>query len=59
MQGNQSQNLIPQESIQGKIIVLRGKKVLLDRDLAMLYEVPTKRLNEQVKRNLKRFPEHF
>ncbi|MFH1192559.1 MAG: ORF6N domain-containing protein [bacterium] len=59
MSGNQSQNLIPQEAIQSRIIVLRGKKVMIDRDLAMLYEVPTKRLNEQVKRNLKRFPEHF
>jgi len=52
-------DLIPQEAIQSKILVLRGKKVMLDRDLAILYEVPTRRLNEQVKRNIKRFPEEF
>jgi len=45
--------------IREKIIVVRGIKVMLDRDLAELYEVPTKRLNEQVKRNLKRFPRDF
>jgi hypothetical protein len=52
-------DLIPQETIQSRILVLRGKRVMLDRDLAMLYEVPTKRLNEQVKRNIKRFPDPF
>ena len=46
-------------SIDQMIYVIRGKKVMLDRDLAKIYGVPTKRLNEQVKRNLKRFPEHF
>ncbi|MFC1613223.1 ORF6N domain-containing protein [Patescibacteria group bacterium] len=51
--------IVPREAIQSKIFVLRGKKVMLDRDLAMLYEVPTKRFNEQVKRNIKRFPEEF
>ena len=50
---------IPDEIIINKIIVLRNKKVMLDRDLAELYGVTTKRLNEQVKRNLKRFPEDF
>jgi ORF6N domain len=50
---------IPDEVIIGKIIVLRDKKVLIDRDLAELYGVTTKRLNEQVKRNIKRFPEDF
>ena len=39
--------------------MIRGKKVMLDRDLAFLYRVATKRLNEQVKRNMKRFPEDF
>lgn len=50
---------VPDEIIINKIIVLRNKKVMLDRDLAELYGVTTKRLNEQVKRNLKRFPEDF
>ena len=48
-----------QEIIQSKIFFIRGKKVMLARDLAILYEVPTYRLNEQVKRNIKRFPEDF
>lgn len=52
-------NIIPAERIQSRIIVLRGQRVLLDSDLAELYEVPTKRLNEQVKRNLDKFPEDF
>ncbi len=51
--------LIPQETIESKILLLRGQKVMLDRDLAKLYKVPTKRLNEQVKRNKGRFPEDF
>ncbi|MDI6736002.1 MAG: ORF6N domain-containing protein [bacterium] len=51
--------LIPVERIESKILLLREQKVMLDRDLAELYEVPTRRLNEQVKRNIKRFPEDF
>lgn len=47
------------EEIVLHIVVLRGQRVLLDADLARLYGVPTKRLNEQVKRNLRRFPEDF
>ena len=39
--------------------MIRGKRVMLDRDLAMLYGVPVKRLNEQVKRNILRFPDDF
>ena len=54
-----TQDLIPHEAIQTKILLLRDKKVMLDRDLALLYDVPTKRFNEQVKRNIKRFPEEF
>lgn len=50
---------IPDELVINKIIVLRGNKVMIDRDLAELYGVTTKRLNEQVKRNQKRFPEDF
>lgn len=42
-----------------RITVLRGQRVLLDADLARIYGVTTKRLNEQVKRNLRRFPEEF
>lgn len=52
-------DLISVEVITAKIFVIRGRKIMLDRDLARLYEVTTKRLNEQVKRNLKRFPEDF
>jgi len=51
--------LIPDEIVINKILVLRGKKVMIDKDIAELYGVPTKRLNEQVKRNKKRFPEDF
>ncbi len=47
------------ESIQSKIFVIRGKKVLIDRHLAELYGVPTKVLNQAVKRNIKRFPLDF
>ena len=50
-------SLIPAERIEKAILLIRGQKVMLDRDLAELYEVPTKRLNEQVRRNLGRFPE--
>jgi ADP-glucose pyrophosphorylase len=51
--------IIPQEIIEGKIFLIRGQKVMIDRDLAILYGVSTKRLNEQVKRNIKRFPPDF
>lgn len=48
------------ESGIGKMIqVIRGKQVLLDRDLATLYGVETKRINEQVKRNVERFPDRY
>lgn len=47
------------EKIENKIFQIRGKRVILDSDLAVLYEVKTKRLNEQVVRNRKRFPEDF
>jgi hypothetical protein len=46
-------------SIQNRIYELRGERVMLDRDLAFLYEVETKALNQAVKRNIKRFPEDF
>ncbi|OFY86893.1 MAG: DNA-binding protein [Bacteroidetes bacterium RIFCSPLOWO2_12_FULL_35_15] len=51
--------IIPDELIMNKIYLIRGQKVMIDRDLAVLYEVQTKRLKESVKRNLKRFPEDF
>ena len=50
---------IPNEIIENKIFLIREQKVMLDSDLADLYNVETKRLNEQVKRNLKRFPDDF
>jgi len=46
-------------SVESRIFVLRQQKVILDRDLAELYGVPVKRLNEQVKRNRERFPDDF
>ena len=52
-------DLIPIERIESKILLIRGKKVLLDRDLAELYGVETRRLIEQVKRNITRFPSDF
>lgn len=55
-----SQNLIiSEETISDKIYFIRNQKVMLDRDLAMLYGIETKRLKEQVKRNISRFPEDF
>lgn len=51
--------LVPVESIAQSILVLRGQKVILDADLAELYGVETKRFNEQVRRNLERFPDDF
>jgi hypothetical protein len=45
--------------IESRILIVRGQRVIVDADLARLYGVPTKRLNEQVKRNLERFPSDF
>lgn len=50
-------NLVPQETIESKILLIRGHKVMLDKDLAVLYRVPTKVLVQAVKRNIERFPE--
>lgn len=50
---------ITQETIQSQIFTIRGKQVMIDKDLAVLNGVETKRLNEQVKRNLERFPERY
>ena len=51
--------IVPQQIIENKIFIIRDHKIMLDKDLAMLYGVSTKRLNEQVRRNMKRFPEDF
>jgi hypothetical protein len=51
--------IIPNEVIVNKIYLFRGVKVMLDSDLAELFGVETKRLKEQVRRNIERFPEHF
>ena len=51
--------IISEHQIRNKIYSIRGVQVMLDRELAELYEVPTKRLNEQVKRNIQRFPKDF
>jgi hypothetical protein len=52
-------NLIPVELIEKRIYLIRGQKVMLDRDLAELYGVETRTINQAVKRNIKRFPEDF
>ena len=52
-----SDQLVGVDNIEPLIKIIRGQQVMLDRDLATLYGVETKRLNEQVKRNIKRFPE--
>lgn len=52
-------SLAPVLRIESRILVIRGQKIMIDADLAELYGVPTKRLNEQVKRNAARFPADF
>jgi hypothetical protein len=59
MPQNKYNPVIPDELIPNKILVIRDKKVILDNDLAELYDVETRRLNEQVKRNIDRFPADF
>lgn len=51
--------IVPALRIESSILLLRGCRVMLDSDLAEIYQVTTKRLNEQVKRNRERFPEDF
>ncbi len=51
--------ILTDETITNKIYIIRGEKVMLDSDLAELYQVETKRLKEQVKRNIERFPEKY
>jgi ORF6N domain-containing protein len=56
---SKNSEIIISENLQDKIHTIRGLQVMLDRDLAVLYGVENKRLNEQVKRNIDRFPERF
>lgn len=51
--------IVPVGKIGQRILLIRGEKVIVDEDLAEFYGVPTKRLNEQVKRNKDRFPDDF
>ena len=51
--------IIPNEVISNKIYFIRNQKVMLDRDLAMLFEVLPRRLRQQIQRNIEKFPEHF
>ena len=51
--------IVPQQIIESKILFIRGKKVMLDRDLAVLYNVETRVLNQAVRRNINRFPKDF
>ena len=53
------QDNISNEEIKNLIYTIRGKQVMLDSDVAMLYHYPTKRINEAVNRNKQRFPENF
>lgn len=55
----ENNSILPDEIILSKIYYIREQKVMLDQDLAELYEVETRRLNEQVKRNFDRFPQDF
>lgn len=62
--GDMNENIITEvslspEIIREKIYIIRGKKIMIDRDLAYLYQVPTMVLNQAVRRNLDRFPEDF
>ena len=59
MGDNRQLSVIPDEAVINKIYFIRNEKIMLDSDLAELYGVETKRLNEQVKRNIDRFPEDF
>jgi ORF6N domain len=54
-----AKNAVADDRIENRILLVRGRKVLLDADLAALYGVSTKRFNEQVRRNAARFPEDF
>ena len=55
----EDKSIVPNDLIASKILLIRDQKVMIDSDIADLYGVPTKRLNEQVKRNIERFPSNF
>ncbi len=59
MDKSENKIMFSEETIISKIYLIRGKKVILDRDLAEFYGVETRRLKEQVRRNIERFPEDF
>lgn len=59
MSKTKANTLLPDEIVISKIYMIRGKKIMIDEDLAKLYQVETRRLNEQVKRNIDRFPSDF
>jgi phage regulator Rha-like protein len=59
MDQNQQNDIVPVEIVGNKILLIRGKRVMLDRDLATLYGVETKVLKQSVRRNRDRFPEDF
>ncbi len=52
-------SIIPSENVINKILVIRNQKVILDRELAILYNVETRALKQAIKRNIKRFPSDF
>jgi len=56
---SKGRSLIPVERIERSVLMIRGQKVMLDRDLAQLYGVETRALNQSVRRNIDRFPEDF
>ncbi len=56
---NNKISIVPAERIETKIFLIRGRKVMIDRNLAELYGVETRALNQAVKRNIERFPEEF
>ncbi len=57
--GNRAEAVLADPEITGRILLFRGQRVMLDRDLAVLYDVETKHLKRQAKRNIQRFPEDF
>lgn len=59
MAKKENELMVPDEMVMNKIYLIRDQKVMLDTDLAELYQVTTGRLNEQVKRNIRRFPDDF
>lgn len=59
MSKTENKMMIPDEAVISKIYMIRGEKVILDRDLAEFYGVETRRLKEQVRRNMDRFPDDF